>query len=397
MIQNIEIRNFKSIKKKHFALKNLNVLLGLNGQGKSSFIQFLLLLRQSELGSGRLNLSGRYVNIGSTKDAIYQYHNGENLGFDIQFEETQEYVTMKFDYQIGANVFEGVMYSGENSDELDNWFTKMLPFYKEYFGAKKEQGLFANNNFQYLKADRISPTTIHQKNHSAVVTYNNIGDMGEFAVDFLETRGHERIKFKNCIHPKTQQSTNNQNEIIKDDKLLNQVNLWLSEISPNVSIKTTAISSNAVKLEYQFAQPTYGTSNAFMPENVGFGISYALPVITALLAARENELLIIENPESHIHPRGQAELGKLIALVAQNNVQIIVETHSDHILNGIRVAVKEKDIAKENVVAFYFNKVVEPTEQYSHITDIQIDKNGELSDYPKDMLDEWSNQLFKLM
>ena len=72
MIQNIEIRNFKSIKKKHFALKNLNVLLGLNGQGKSSFIQFLLLLRQSELGSGRLNLSGRYVNIGSTKDAIYQ-------------------------------------------------------------------------------------------------------------------------------------------------------------------------------------------------------------------------------------------------------------------------------------------------------------------------------------
>lgn len=397
MIQNIEIRNFKSIKKKHFALKNLNVLLGLNGQGKSSFIQFLLLLRQSELGSGRLNLSGRYVNIGSTKDAIYQYHNGENLGFDIQFEETQEYVTMKFDYQIGANVFEGVMYSGENSDELDNWFTKMLPFYKEYFGAKKEQGLFANNNFQYLKADRISPTTIHQKNHSAVVTYNNIGDMGEFAVDFLETKGSERIKFKNCIHPKTQQSTNNQNEIIKDDKLLNQVNLWLSEISPNVSIKTTAISSNAVKLEYQFAQPTYGTSNAFMPENVGFGISYALPVITALLAARENELLIIENPESHIHPRGQAELGKLIALVAQNNVQIIVETHSDHILNGIRVAVKEKDIAKENVVAFYFNKVVEPTEQYSHITDIQIDKNGELSDYPKDMLDEWSNQLFKLM
>ncbi len=386
MIKNIEIRNFKSIKKKHFQLKNLNILLGLNGQGKSSFIQFLLLLRQSNLTGGQLNLSGNYTNIGNTKDAIYQYHNGESLGFDIQFDEGA-YMNMEFDYQIGANSFKDI----KNIEGAD------LYNLEHFFNTNQNQGLFSYNNFQYLKADRISPTTVHLKNNSQVVKMNNMGDTGEFTVDFLETRGHEKINFKNCIHPKTQQSINNQNEIIRDDKLLNQVNLWLSEISPNVSIKTTAISSNAVKLEYQFAQPTYGTSNAFLPENVGFGISYALPVITALLAAREGELLIIENPESHIHPRGQAELGKLIALVAQNNVQIIIETHSDHILNGIRVAVKEKDIAKENVVAFYFNKVVEPTEQYSDITDIELDKNGTLSEYPTNLLDEWSNLISKLI
>ena len=386
MIQNIEIRNFKSIKKKHFALKNLNVLLGLNGQGKSSFIQFLLLLRQSELTRCQLNLNGNYVNIGNTRDALYEYANDENLGFDIQFHRDSKYYSMEFGYEINADTFTEKM--------LDNVRSEIM---EKMRNDHYEEGLFIHNNFQYLKADRISPTTIHKKNHAEVISCNSVGVLGELTVNFLEVRGSEKIKFENCIHPNTQQSKNNKNETIRNSTLTHQVNLWLSEISPGISIKTTDISSNSVKLEYQFAQPQYGSSNFYSPENVGFGISYALPVITALLAARENELLIIENPESHIHPRGQAELGKLIALVAQNNVQIIVETHSDHILNGIRVAVKEKDIAKENVVAFYFNKVVEPTEQYSDITAIDFDKNGTLSEYPDNLLDEWSKQISKLI
>ena len=150
-------------------------------------------------------------------------------------------------------------------------------------------------------------------------------------------------------------------------------------------------------MEYVFKQPNFGTTNRYKPENVGFGISYGLPVVVALLKAKAGDLVIIENPESHIHPRGQAELGKLIALAAMNDVQIVIETHSDHILNGIRVAVKEKHISNDKVIAFYFDKVVETSEQYSKITNIEIDKNGELSDYPKNMLDEWSNQLLKLI
>ncbi|HNI98216.1 MAG TPA: DUF3696 domain-containing protein, partial [Leptospiraceae bacterium] len=138
-------------------------------------------------------------------------------------------------------------------------------------------------------------------------------------------------------------------------------------------------------------------TNKFKPENVGFGISYALHVITALLSSKPEQLLIIENPESHLHPRGQAELGKLIALTAQNNVQIIIETHSDHILNGIRVAIKESAIHQDKVIAFYFKKVIKENEQYSKITDIYIDKNGTLSDYPEHLLDEWSNQLSRLL
>jgi predicted ATPase len=152
-----------------------------------------------------------------------------------------------------------------------------------------------------------------------------------------------------------------------------------------------------VQLEYEFVQPNFGTTNRFKPVNVGFGISYVLPVVVALLSAKPGDLLIIENPESHIHPRGQAELGKLVALAAKNGVQIVVETHSDHFVNGIRVAVKEGTIDRSEAILFYFEKTVAENEQFSKITDIEIDQNGELSEYPENMMDEWSNQLFKLL
>lgn len=109
MIQSVEIKNFKSIKSKYFPLRNLNVVLGMNGQGKSSFIQSLLLLRQSErLSSGILKLNGGdsgLVNMGTTKDARYQYSKeNENLSFALQFKGTEPYL-MEFDYEIDADVF----------------------------------------------------------------------------------------------------------------------------------------------------------------------------------------------------------------------------------------------------------------------------------------------------
>jgi predicted ATPase len=153
---------------------------------------------------------------------------------------------------------------------------------------------------------------------------------------------------------------------------------------------------NKVILDYQF---DYGNNKttSFRPWNVGFGISYVLPVIVALLTAEAGKIIVIENPESHIHPRGQAEMGKLIALAAQSGAQLFVETHSDHILNGIRVAVKNKlvDTAKVNVL--FFDKTTTENEQYATVIPIKIDKNGSLSEYPDYFLDEWSNQLSQLI
>lgn len=96
-----------------------------------------------------------------------------------------------------------------------------------------------------------------------------------------------------------------------------------------------------------------------------------------------------------MHPRGQAELGKLIAFASQSGVQIICETHSDHIINGIRVSVKEKNVDAEKVRLFYFDKN-EATKLETEITPINVDKNGELDSYPTGLLDEWGNLMSQL-
>jgi predicted ATPase len=385
MIRVIDIRNFKSIKSGIFPLANLNVLLGLNGHGKSSMIQALLLLRQSKatLDSGILQLNGSEIEIGSTKDALYQYtEKGEGLCFDIAFDD-EDYTSLQFNYQAAADIFNRVNIETDTHGLPE----KIVDF---------NQPLFSNN-FQYLNANRVEPLSIHKTSYSFVVTMGNIGSRGQYTVDYLETRGNEEVEFENLIHPDTASSLNNVGQTVRDKRLINQVTLWMREISPGIGIRTTSVSGDNVKLEYEYEQKTFGKTNTFKPENVGFGISYALHVVVSLLKAKPGSLIIIENPESHVHPRGQAELGKLIALLAKNDVQIIVETHSDHILNGIRVGVKEDSSLKDRTILFYFDKEFTDTEQYSRITEIKIDKNGTLSHYPDNLLTEWSNMLARLV
>lgn len=383
MINSIEIKNFKSIKKKFFPLGNLNLLMGLNGMGKSSFIQTLLLLRQSDLRRGELKLNGNYTSIGTTKDALYQYDKEQALQFILKYGNNEE-LQLDFDFKQESDVFN---LKGSQSGTTPE-FQNSSFFKEELFG----------NNFQYLNANRLEPNSIHNKSYTNVVTLNNVGNKGEYTTHFIEVHGNDDIIFENLLHSKSKTIDTVTKQEITVKSLINQVNLWMGEISPGVNIRTTAIpNSENVLLEYTFLQPNLGNTNRYKPNNVGFGISYALPVVTALLAARPNEIIIIENPEAHIHPRGQAELGKLIALVAMNDVQIFIETHSDHVLNGIRVAVKENPALEKRVIAFYFEKKVEINEQYSKITNISIDSKGELSEYPKDLLDEWSNQLINLV
>ena len=391
MITSIEIKNFKSIKCKMFQLRNLNVLLGMNGQGKSSFIQSLLLLRQSNIEPGRvkgwLNLKGRYVDLGNTKDAFYQYARKEDLIFNLSIGEDSN-IQFHYAYEMEKDVLPPKI-------DMDFYEGTIIYFDSLIQNIEKHSGIFSKQ-FQYLNAYRIQPQSTYPKSNNEVVQNRNIGINGEYAAHFIETYYDEEVAFENLLHPKSFVEDKLLKKIIVNKTLINQINLWLGEISPGINVRTTSVNQDEVLLEYVFDQPTYVNTNRFKPVNVGFGITYALPVVTALLSAKPGALLIIENPESHIHPRGQAELGKLIALVAQNNVQIIIETHSDHIVNGIRVGIKEKKLSNDKAKLFYFKKIVEEQEQYSAITDIVLDKNGTLSEEPEGLLDEWGNQLLKL-
>jgi predicted ATPase len=368
MIRRISIENFKSLKKADIKVSNLNLLMGVNGMGKSSFMQVLLLLRQSDkLGDGVIDLNGTLAQIGQGKDALYQFAEEESIVFELAFDEPPLF-SWKFPCQSDK----------ENlTTETDSLQGDM-----ELFKRQMKQ-------LQYVCAERIGPRDIYDASTTVVSDKKQLGLFGELAVHYINVFGFDRL-----VPESLRKSTNLSSS---GGLLIHQLAAWMQDISPGVSIRTNYIpEANKVVLGYQFDLITQKT-DSFRPKNVGFGISYVLPIVLALLTAEDGKIIVIENPESHIHPRGQAELGKLIALAANTGAQIFVETHSDHILNGIRVSVKEQCIDKSKVNILYFDKVTTDSEQYTQITPIRVDKNGELSDYPKDLLDEWTNQLLKLI
>ena len=365
MITNIRIENFKPLKNVDVELKSLSLLMGINGMGKTSFIQTLLLLMQSDKLENRIiELNGILAKIGLGRDALYQFAKDDFITIGITLDRQDEYL-WKFDYKA-------------DKDEL----------LAQYGYRKDQMKLFRQKTkrFQYINTNRIGPQDLYEASSVVVSDKKQLGLLGEYAAYFINMVGNEYTVPAILRHPAA-----------VSEKLLPQINAWLSEISRGVYLNTKYIHEiNKVMLDYQF-EYSGNKTNSFLPKNVGFGISYILPVVLALLTAEKDKIIVIENPESHIHPRGQAEMGKLIAKAAQNGAQLFVETHSDHILNGIRVAVKEELIEKNNVNILFFDKKTTDSEQYAYITHIKIDKNGSLSDYPENFLDEWSNQLSKLI
>ncbi|OUD11648.1 DUF3696 domain-containing protein [Thioflexithrix psekupsensis] len=378
MITNIRILNFKSFREISISPRPLNIFTGLNGMGKSSVLQTLLLLRQSyrqnTLLQNGLLLNGDYIEIGKGKDAYCMYGSGDNIiSFELQWNEQLDF-HIEFKY--------------EDKDKFG-----LLPLHnkKEYEDEIWKQALFCDN-FQYLAAERASPKTFFPASDYHVDQVHTLGNYGQFTTHFIARNRFKAIPTNSLHHPKAISNV-----------LLAQLDAWLGEISPNVQIGALLDDELAVaKLSYKF-QVANTLTDEIRPTNVGFGITYVLPIITAVLSSKPGDLLILENPESHLHPKGQSQLGRLFALAAQAGVQLFIETHSDHILNGIRIAVREKDISPDNVVSFHFKR---DEEGYSsHVTPIMIDEKGKLyrkmedgsaGKIPKGFFDEWTNSMMKL-
>src|SRR5262249_15841889 len=90
------------------------------------------------------------------------------------------------------------------------------------------------------------------------------------------------------------------------------------------------------------------------PANIGYGLTYAFPILVALLAASKGQIVVVDSPEAHLHPSAQSSMGRILAHFAKAGVQIIVETHSDHLLNGVRLAIKEGQLSNSSLRIHFF-------------------------------------------
>jgi len=371
MLNKLTLTNFKCFESEEIDLKPLTLLSGINGMGKSTVIQALLLLRQnynrfSKDINNTFILNDQLVQLGTVKDLLYQYFTKKEIIIKIELDENEECEFM-------LNCVD------TNNDTVPSKSTlsENIPFYGE--------SLFSEN-FHYLNAERIGPRNYYETSQSKIKHENQLGIRGEYAAHYFAENRSNPIAIKGLGHKNS-----------TGDTLYEQLNAWLSEIRPGTKIDASNnYDMNLVSLSYRFIGGM-DISNTFRPINVGFGLTYIFPLLVIILSSKPGTLLLLENPEAHLHPAGQAQIGKLLAIAAAHGIQIIVETHSDHILNGIRVAVKEGDIEPEKVNFLYFKGDV-INGKFIHFTEnVEIYKNGKLSHRPVGFFDEWDKQLTNLI
>jgi predicted ATPase len=369
MIEGITLSNFKCFQKQRIPVRPLTLLTGLNGMGKSSTLQALLLLRQSHqqglLREKGLALNGDLVCVGKGTDALFEGAAEDFIGFEIEFDNPKATAVWQFAYNREADVI-GLVSS--TADE-----------------AVFERSLFTDS-FSYLHAERSGPRTSFGMSEFNVRQHRQIGIHGEHAAHFLAVFGRDDIKNDRVLH-----------ERAESRKLRDQVEAWLGEISPGTRIKATSHGTmDLVSLEYAFVSGQ-DVSAYFRSTNVGFGITYTLPVLVALLSASPGGAILIENPEAHLHPRGQTKMGELIARVASAGIQVIVETHSDHVLNGVRLSVRNNSVQSEDVAVHFFERKSDEKGVSSKLVSPNIKPDGRLDIWPNGFFDEWDRTLELLL
>lgn len=350
MIESIRLVGFKSFREKTIDLGNLTVLTGLNNSGKSSIIQAI-----------RMGLA----------HCIEQPPYLDGLG---GYQEIKSHLSPP-----GSSIEIELYNSLKQKTAL-----RLLPEGYQY--TDKQVSKF----FQYISADRYGPR----------VRLPIIGDdVSRFTVGpYGQWSAHYANIFENIIVSESIRHPGSSSRILK-----HQLASWMSEIAPGV------------RLNFDVAHK-YDASNLIVDgnrsTNSGFGISYTLPIVLALLTMTgaigedtsndrllawfnfisvNSGILLVENPEAHLHPRGQTQIGRLMALAAGCGIQVIVETHSDYVLDGIRLAVKREETVKSSYVKIKF--LQRDQENETELIDITLSDTGKIGRWPKGFFDQSSINL----
>ena len=210
-----------------------------------------------------------------------------------------------------------------------------------------------------------------------------MGPRGEYALNYLnarrdESRPERDPRFDGCV----------------SRRLGAGIDRWLGEIGPGARSRLRVIQeTDTVVAGFNFTQSGDVATRTFRATNVGFGLSYVLPLLVAMFLPR-GALCLIENPEAHIHPRGQTKLGELAVRAALAGVQLIVETHSDHFMDGVRIAVRDRLISPAGVAFHYFDRRAGGA---AVVSSPRIDENGRLSEWPPGFFDQHEENLARLL
>jgi predicted ATPase len=370
------IRNFKCFNDIAVPLNNLTVLAGANGNGKSTALQALLYLRQTI----------EYCAQRTGEMYVFQKPNGMNIGLNdaycLALGNSSQVLTRDSE--------ENTILLGLCEDDPDFHVTYQVkdnelfltPVEVENRRNDEISDLFARE-FYYLNAERIGPRI---KQNIKFCGFPNAGFQGELTAQLL---GDTSFNYSFRVEDERKHPGED------SPRLLQQVNAWLSYIMPGVSVSAFF---NIETLSAQIrVNNSYTKNDPVIAPNIGFGISYVLPVLLTGLIARAGCFMIVENPEAHLHPSAQSKIGRFLSMVADAGVKVIIETHSDHVINGIQIAAAKREINPASITVNFFNQT--ETSSQPELESISINEKGELSSWPKGFFDQTQidfSELFKL-
>ena len=345
MIKNITIEGFKCFhERQSIPLSQINLLYGKNGRGKSTIAQSFLLLAQTMKECNdiaELRLMGDWVALGTFDEVVNV--NTESKKFYWAFQDDDNRIELGFEKlpqktQM-AKLCE-LLVNGENRFDVKTTSDKDIVSENKSVSTTSDIMMLQNFKLlQYVSAERLGPKNISARIDS--LDNNWLGVKGEYVINVLSNQG-ALFQAKVC-------------EV-------------LSEILTGATLEAKPKDNDSVELFLD----SVNNGHKFRPINVGFGYSYVLPVIVAALLAKKGSIL-------------------------KNNIQLLIETHSDHVVNGLRIAMKQKlnDLSPNDAEIIFFSH--DDINTNSSVEIIKCDRFGELSDYPDDFLDEWTKQLVTLV
>lgn len=354
MITGARIAGFKRFAAERFEMAPLTVLTGINGSGKTSLLQALLLIAEASRNpSSTLSLNGPFGLELGTAENVLNWRSASPIALALESAgrpDGEWTLTVPEDEALYLEV------TSRPSDLL-----------KALAGSPRA--------FTYLSAERLGPRgfTITSP---LPETELEVGVQGEYCAHVLSVLGDRQIESVERTHPLHDPAA---------PRLLKyEVEQWLTEIARPIEVTGERAAGSTVA-ELRFRSPG---SMWVRSTNMGFGLTYSLPIVLAGLIAETGGILIVENPEAHLHPAGQSRIGVFLAWLAGLGVQIIIETHSDHVVNGIRRAIAEhRYLNSTDAVLHWFGDEGE-TGEPSRDT-LSIHDTGGVSQWPKGFFDQY--------
>jgi predicted ATPase len=357
-------------------LKPVTVLVGKNSSGKSSITKLFPLFRNSLSEFATRNVfdySNEPISLGVNFSDLV--HNGDfvELGLGVSLSDD-----LSIDMEFIAN------------GEVD-------------FVVRKYT-LNSKNDVRTLNWDKTKQLYVCEQNKKEYfVDFRGFVHVGLFKELGIDTNVSQRVSYFGplrempnriiypVVEPNDSKGKNMYSVFVRDEELQHRVSLWLKSNFEGCTIIAKPASD---KGSYQIVlnKPDQGEHQVNIA-NEGMGVIQMFPVIVRCMQKVENSIVVIEQPELHLHPAAHASLAKLFAQTSKvNGHTYVIETHSENILLGLREAVVDKnvDFYSDDVVIYF----VDEDEMGSYLKRITISDNGELSDWPNGVFNE-SYELLK--